>query len=608
MSANIAEQVTVREGATHALMFVINLCASTSPMALTPPSTPELKRFTFFVTRQREDGRERFRLHMGYFPSQEAAEALLASVRDIYPAAWAGPAPSSAITPRRLRPDAVAPAFAPAAAAAPAVAAAPTPTHVPARPAAPPAARAVPPPAAPARVPAPAPAASAPVARKGSGEPVLDAMSNVRDVLALLGDTTPKAIAPPVVTAPPMAVPPRAAQSQAPRPQAPTLQSPPAAAKTPPAVAKAPASVARPPAPAAKAASPAAPVAATTAPAPAPKAAAAPASAPAMTALQPDKPFRPFGDEVEDGQVRVVTPEDTQTLTDIRLDRQTNAPPCFAVQLIWSVTPIDVTKQAHLAIFDAYTLYNVEGNRQGRRWYGLRLGFFSDPNSATQVAYYVRSDYPKVAVVPVATRERECANVGSSPSAKARLGEPSQALKPETQIAFEKQALDGFELLKDDRPTPPKRDVDDGPAATKARAAVAAAIAKAGPAEAEDRRHARQGYRQACRSASATGNRQENLCSRGSNATGIDAGNPRRLDADAGRESRDHQRLRHSRAGKETRQQCHRSVCAPAGQAQQRLSCDGRRLQLLPNSFSSSDLAASAAALLPPLNAPAIGL
>ena len=83
------------------------------------------------------------------------------------------------------------------------------------------------------------------------------------------------------------------------------------------------------------------------------------------------------------------------------------------MQLVWSVTPIDITKQAHLAIFDAYTLYNVEGNRQGRRWYGLRLGFFSDPNSATQVAYYVRSDYPKVAVVPVATRERERANGGT---------------------------------------------------------------------------------------------------------------------------------------------------------------------------------------------------
>ena len=121
--------------------------------------------------------------------------------------------------------------------------------------------------------------------------------------------------------------------------------------------------------------------------------------------------------------MRVVTPEDTQTLTRHQLDRQTNAPPCFAVQLVWSVTPIDITKQAHLAIFDAYTLYNVEGNRQGRRWYGLRLGFFSDPNSATQVAYYVRSDYPKVAVVPVANaRARACGRQQRAAAAQGSAG------------------------------------------------------------------------------------------------------------------------------------------------------------------------------------------
>jgi hypothetical protein len=88
--------------ADPAPLFVINLCASTSPMALTHPNTPELKRYTFFVSRQREDGRERFRLHMGYFASQEAAEALLAAVRDVYPAAWAGPAPTTGV-PRGAR-------------------------------------------------------------------------------------------------------------------------------------------------------------------------------------------------------------------------------------------------------------------------------------------------------------------------------------------------------------------------------------------------------------------------------------------------------------------------------------------------------------------------
>ena len=79
MSADLATQNDTQNAAAEpAQLFVINLCASTSPMALSHPNTPELKRFTFFVSRQREDGRERFRLHMGYFASQEEAEALLA--------------------------------------------------------------------------------------------------------------------------------------------------------------------------------------------------------------------------------------------------------------------------------------------------------------------------------------------------------------------------------------------------------------------------------------------------------------------------------------------------------------------------------------------------
>jgi hypothetical protein len=107
MSAGIAENIRVNNSGPDRA-FVINLCASTSPMALTPPNSPELKRYTFFVSRQREDGRERFRLHMGYFTSQQEAENLLAAVRDVYPAAWVGPAPSTG-APRRARPVAAMP-------------------------------------------------------------------------------------------------------------------------------------------------------------------------------------------------------------------------------------------------------------------------------------------------------------------------------------------------------------------------------------------------------------------------------------------------------------------------------------------------------------------
>jgi hypothetical protein len=76
------------------------------------------------------------------------------------------------------------------------------------------------------------------------------------------------------------------------------------------------------------------------------------------------------------------------------------------VQLQWAVQPVELDKVPPLAIFSAYTLYTVEGSREGRKWYGLRLGFFSDAISAKQVAYYVRSEFASVAVVPVSPQEK----------------------------------------------------------------------------------------------------------------------------------------------------------------------------------------------------------
>jgi hypothetical protein len=79
---------------------------------------------------------------------------------------------------------------------------------------------------------------------------------------------------------------------------------------------------------------------------------------------------------------------------------------CFAVQLRWSVEPIDPASIPALAIFRAYTLYVMQGQREGRTWYCLRLGFFSEALSAKQVAQYLRSQFTGVAVVPVRERER----------------------------------------------------------------------------------------------------------------------------------------------------------------------------------------------------------
>ena len=82
--------------------FVLNLTSSTTPMALANPEQPELKRFSFFVSRRFEEGRERFRLHMGYFPTLAEAEEWLVAVRDIYPGAWAGEAPGKKLRERAV--------------------------------------------------------------------------------------------------------------------------------------------------------------------------------------------------------------------------------------------------------------------------------------------------------------------------------------------------------------------------------------------------------------------------------------------------------------------------------------------------------------------------
>ena len=69
-------------------------------MALAQTDLAELKRFTFFVSRRFEEGRERFRLHMGYFTTLAEAEEWLNVVREIYPGAWAGEAPGKKLRAR----------------------------------------------------------------------------------------------------------------------------------------------------------------------------------------------------------------------------------------------------------------------------------------------------------------------------------------------------------------------------------------------------------------------------------------------------------------------------------------------------------------------------
>ena len=310
--------------------FVVNLCASTTPVGLVQTSHAGLKRFTFFVSRRLEEGRERFRLHMGYFESQEEAEKILDLVRDVYPAAWAGVAPGIKLRSR-------ANAAAAGAIAAPSVASAPAVALV----AAPPKLELVP-----------------EVPQVGAAT---RSLSDIRATIDSLGDTgqnvKPTAAAPGLDSTAVLRL----------------LESAPTQATTPTNAVRAVPLVPN-QAPVAKRPSPAAPS--------------------HLTAAQP----RPTAARS--------SPQMSPVLA--------NEPAMFAVQLLWSVQPIDMKEVPQLAIFSAYTLYGAEGNRDGRRWYGLRLGFFTDAVSAKQVAQYVRSEFTSVSVVPVTVRERTRADAATA--------------------------------------------------------------------------------------------------------------------------------------------------------------------------------------------------
>jgi hypothetical protein len=126
-------------------------------------------------------------------------------------------------------------------------------------------------------------------------------------------------------------------------------------------------------------------------------------------------------DDVDEGncdQIALLRPDDTGTRRALKEAVAQGAPVSFAVQLQWSVQPIDLSEVPSLAIFKAHTLYATESRREGRSCYFLRLGFFADPISAKQVAVQVRATFAGAAVVPIVeqevTRAREAGMVSSA--------------------------------------------------------------------------------------------------------------------------------------------------------------------------------------------------
>jgi hypothetical protein len=419
--------------------FVINLCSSTSPVSLTPPDHAGLKRFTFYVSRRREEGRERFRLHMGYFDSQEDAERLLDIVREIYPGAWAGLAPGQRLRAQQEQQELEQAQAAAATAAAPAE----------------PVARAAPPVAesapehspTPSSSPAPTPLDTQALSLiPDEGRRVADlldvasenqaaarALSNVRAAIASLDDTTTRA---------PTLLP------------LPELQP-----------------VTKPGSTAAEASGPPREI----------------SGAAALNVLEGGgdsssattvrQPQLPSGDDTAATRLMSVPAMSAASAANSAAGtRPRDEKTAYAVQLLWSVQPIDIAQIPQLAIFSAYTLYGAEGNRDGRRWYGVRLGFFTDAVSAKQVAHYVRSDFSTVSVVPVTARERERAKIAvARPEAMPVSAVPAAPSAPVAAAAAAAAATTAreFQFIEDKPQTPVARPAGavDGAAARSTRGA-----------------------------------------------------------------------------------------------------------------------------------------
>jgi hypothetical protein len=105
-------------------------------------------------------------------------------------------------------------------------------------------------------------------------------------------------------------------------------------------------------------------------------------------------------------EISLLRPEDTNTRRALKEAVVKGAPISFVVQLCRSGEPINLGGVPSLDIFRAYTLYLAEGAFEGTPWYALRLGFFGDADSAKQVAYYARTSFASIAVVPINEDER----------------------------------------------------------------------------------------------------------------------------------------------------------------------------------------------------------
>jgi hypothetical protein len=395
--------------------FVINLSVSTAPISVPTKPIASREHAQMYQIQRSEDGRTRYRLRLGPFADEDIANAILATVREIYPSALTATAADDdlrAIAAMQAKAEALqTPVDRPTAKQAPVdrpaekVSAAmprektPPPREVtspprevtsPPREVTSPAREMTPPNSVPT-------AAAAPESRAVSPPNLLRAAAPT-SVAVAPSAAAPTAILP--ASPPPAQIPPTLAS--------PVRLSPTHAVSTP--VPRTPVSretPATPPEPRAAKPVPAAPPAMP--PASAPPSRVLPARAPPVRLSPPQAVSMPIPQQVERLSEPLANLESTQTvrlLTSIELEDD-EALRWYVIQLSLSEQAFDPDTVPNLDIFSVYRLYSVAAIDQGHIMHALRLGFFGEEVAAAAVASYLEAYYDKPTVKRVSVAERE---------------------------------------------------------------------------------------------------------------------------------------------------------------------------------------------------------
>jgi hypothetical protein len=326
--------------------FVINLSASTAPIALPDKGIAGCQHAKLYQVQRMEDRRPRYRLRLGPFADEDEAEAMLKTVREFYPGALTATADTDDLRAiANLRAKSEAPqASAEKASEKPAVSAVPLLTT-------------------PVAAPSPTVVAKPATAPPGRATPPVAAAPTVRAM-------PPVAAAPPVRAMPPVAA------------------GPPARA-TPPAAA-APVARATPPVAAMPTAEQKIPVLRVS------------ASIPTLNTPASSRQ----DDQLSRRLASLETTQTVRSLTQLELEDD-NASRWFVIQLSVAEEPFDPDTVPNLDIFSVYRLYSVAGIDQGRIMHALRLGFFTEEIAAGAVASYLTDFYDKPTIKRVSAAERQ---------------------------------------------------------------------------------------------------------------------------------------------------------------------------------------------------------